>query len=106
MADGQEFDSQAEYARYTQLAMLQRAGAISDLVVHPRLVLLDKTATERATVYVGDFGYVERGRQVVEDVKGVQTAVFRLKAALFRRRYPDVELRIVDAHDWRGGPTW
>ena len=98
IADGYGFDSQAEFARYGELVLLQQAGAISDLVVHPRYVLLDKTPTERATVYVGDFAYTEGGqKQVVEDVKGVETTVFRLKAAMFRRRYPGVELRIVRA---------
>lgn len=97
VVDGYTFDSQAERARYGELVLLERAGAISDLVVHPRHVLLDRTPTERATVYVGDFAYLERGKQVIEDVKGVETAVWRLKATMFRRRYPNVELRVVKA---------
>jgi len=34
---------------------------------------------------------------VVEDVKGVQTAVFRIKEKLFRHRNPDICFRIVEA---------
>lgn len=94
-ADGYTFDSQAERARYGELLLLQRAGAISELVVHPRYVLLDKTTTERVTVYVADFEYLDGTKQIVEDVKGVETALWRLKMAMFRRRYPRVELRIV-----------
>ena len=44
---------------------------------------------------------VATGRQTVDDVKGVLTPDFRLKYKLFRHRYPEIELRIVDANDYR-----
>jgi hypothetical protein len=47
--------------------------------------------------YVCDFRYIEDGREIVEDVKGVSTALFRVKEKLFRYRYPQIELRIVKA---------
>jgi hypothetical protein len=43
---------------------------------------------------VADFRYHENGRLVVEDTKGMETAVFKIKAKLFRYRYPTIELRI------------
>ena len=54
---------------------------------------------ERALYYEGDFAYTERGRWVVEDVKGVVTDVFRLKRRLFIERYPAIELRVIPAKE-------
>ena len=31
----------------------------------------------------------------IEDVKGLQTDVFKLKHKLFEKKYPDLELRII-----------
>lgn len=95
--DGIRFDSLAESRRYCELRLLEQAGEITDLRVHPRYELLPKTASERAVHYEGDFEYREGGLTVVEDVKGVATPVFRLKATMFRRRYPGIELRIINA---------
>lgn len=95
--DGIAFDSVAESRRYVELRLMERAGAIESLRVHPRYELLPKENGQRAVRYEGDFEYREGGRVVCEDLKGVQTPVFRLKANLFRRRYPEIELRIVDA---------
>lgn len=98
--DGYTFDSKAEARRYGELKLLAEAGAIHDLRVHPRYTLLDRTPDLRAVVYEADFDYLEDGRRVAEDVKGgtaTQTPVFRLKVQLFKRRYTDVELRIVEA---------
>jgi hypothetical protein len=94
---GIRFDSQAEHRRWCELRLLEQAGAITDLRVHPRYELLPKTASERAVHYEGDFEYREGGLTVVEDVKGVATPTFRLKASMFRRRYPGIELRIINA---------
>lgn len=102
-AHGIRFDSKAEARRYEQLRLLEQAGAITDLTVHPRYELLPARTVDgkrkRARRYEGDFGYVEDGRQVVEDVKGAVTQVFSLKADLFRYRYPDIELRVIPARE-------
>lgn len=99
--DGLRFDSAAEGRRYQQLRMLERAGEIQDLRVHPRYVIIDAlrvgSRREKAIVYEADFAYTEGGLPVVEDVKGVETAVFRLKRRLFLQRYPDVVFRVLDA---------
>ena len=101
--DGLRFDSAAEGRRYEQLRMLERAGEIQDLRVHPRYVIIDAlrvgSRREKAIVYEADFAYTEMGRQIVEDVKGVETAVFRLKRRLFLQRYPELEFRVLDARE-------
>lgn len=109
--DGYTFDSKAEAARYRELLLLSAGGAIEDLAVHPTYELQPafrdaRGCRHRAIVYMGDFSYIEVidpqsvfGRSVVEDVKGgkgTQTALFKLKAKLFRFRYPDIDLRILD----------
>jgi len=95
--DGYTFDSKAEAQRYRELRLLEQAGELIYLLVHPRFELLPKVGRERSIVYVADFCYLEGdpNHYIVEDVKGVETAIFRLKANLFRRAYPNHELRIV-----------
>lgn len=95
--DGRRFDSKAEARRYSQLKLLQRAGIIADLECQKRYPL---TAHGQAIcVYVADFAYTDLQRRVAvaEDVKGVETDVFRIKAKMFRAEYPGVELRVVKA---------
>lgn len=99
--DGYTFDSKAEARRYNQLRLLQRAGDIADLELQPSFELqpgfTDASGKrQRAIRYVADFAYtLPDGRRVVEDVKGVETAVFKLKRKLFLFTYPDLELRTV-----------
>jgi hypothetical protein len=99
---GFHFDSQAEANRYGELRLLEQAGEITDLVVHPRYLLQEGfTNAEGRRVYpihyIADFEYIEDGKRIVEDVKGHQTAVFRLKRKLFEYRYQDMEFRVVEA---------
>lgn len=98
--DGRVFDSRAEAERYAELRLLERAGLISGLECQPVYVLQDGPRETRVT-YRADFAYVEDGRRVVEDVKGVETALWRLKAKLFVERFPHLVLRVVRA----GGET-
>jgi hypothetical protein len=100
---GYRFDSQAEAERYAELQLLLRGGEIADLVLQPSYVLQeafrDREGRRVAAIrYVADFAYTELSsdRQVVEDVKGVQTPVFKLKAKLFRFRYPQFDYRVLD----------
>jgi hypothetical protein len=97
--DGVTFDSKAEAARYMELRLMERAGEIAALRVHPRYEILPREGGERARHYTPDFEYREGGKVVVEDVKGgraTMTDAARLRMSLFRRRYPAIELRIVE----------
>jgi hypothetical protein len=102
--DGITFDSKAEAGRYQELKLLERAGEIEDLEVHPKFRLLDGCDWNgkhyRATNYYGDFSYYEHesGKIVIEDVKGVQTAVFRLKLKMLVSQLDEdvYEFRIVE----------
>lgn len=79
---GYTFDSQAEMRRYQELCLLRAAGNITDLAVHPAYPLVVNGVV--VANYVADFSYIETatGREVVEDVKGVRTNVYRIKRKL------------------------
>lgn len=82
-SDGYAFDSKAEYRRYEELVLLERAGEITQLGVHPRYAL--EVLGEKICVYEADFSYQDRvGALHVEDVKGVRTREFILKKNLMR----------------------
>lgn len=68
----QVFASGAEAARYRQLLLLERAGAISGLVLQPSWVF--EVNGVRIGRYTADFMYREHGAGiVVEDVKSTAT---------------------------------
>ena len=67
--DGIKFDSKKEGARYGELQLLSRAGAIQDLRLQVPFELIPKQAGERAVKYVADFTYTENGKMIVEDTK-------------------------------------
>ena len=94
------FDSIAEGQRYRELALLEKAGKISKLELQPRFLLQESFKkngkTYRKIEYVADFKYIENSKTIVEDVKGIQTDVFKLKHKLFEKKYPDLELRIIN----------
>ena len=66
---GESFDSKGEHARWGTLQLLQRAGEISELTLHPKVVLLQKTATLPEIAWRVDYSYREKGRTVWEDWK-------------------------------------
>ena len=85
--DGETFDSVKEYRRFCELRLLERAGAVTDLRRQVKFELIpaqriDGKVVERACGYVADFVYMENGRQVVEDTKGMRTQEYRLKRKL------------------------
>ena len=93
--DGERFDSVAEGAYYQRLVLLKAAGEVEDF---HRQVRLDLGA---GIAYVADFlvwlkGAVACGWFAV-DVKGVLTKEFRLKARLFKDKFPSNQLIIAKA---------
>ena len=80
--DGQKFDSVKEYHRWGCLRLLERAGAISNLKRQVKYELIPKQIGERSCNYVADFTYMENGKLVVEDVKGVKTDAYKIKKKL------------------------
>jgi hypothetical protein len=93
--DGITFASKREAARYGELKLLERAGEISRLSLQPEFVITINGV--KICKYIADFRYVDpsrigprgqKGMIVVEDVKGVKTAVYRLKKKMTEAFYP------------------
>lgn len=82
---GRTFDSKHEAGRYAELKLLERAGKISDLKTQVAYLLIPAQydekhrCIERKASYIADFVYVQDGKIVVEDAKGVKTDVYKLK---------------------------
>ena len=92
------FDSAKEWRRNQELEALQRVGEISELnrqvpfVLMPSYTIADKTTrqgyrTVREIRYIADFTYrLKDGTRIIEDVKGMQTDVFKIKRKLLERK--------------------
>jgi hypothetical protein len=99
--DGMTFDSKAEARRYTILRLLERQGLIKDLETQPKFLLLEgfkkSGKTFRGINYKADFRYWDCTNEcvVIEDVKGMETDVFKIKRKLFEYKYPELTLMIV-----------
>lgn len=89
--DGITFDSKREADRYLVLKSMEEDGAIENLRRQVRYELIPAFDVDgrhyRPVFYVADFVYVEDGNEVVEDVKGMKTDVYRLKSKLVAYRY-------------------
>lgn len=107
--DGYIFASKREANRYSELKLLEMAGEISNLELQPEfpVVINDKNIC----TYIADFKYTTKVKKVViapdpnqwnrdmeigsyiadmeivEDVKGVKTPVYRLKKKLVQALY-------------------
>ena len=96
------FDSKKEAERYDALMLLQKAGEIRGLKLQVRYCLQEAYTTfegerVKSIDYIADFVYERRtapdnyGQRywlpVVEDVKGMRTRDYAMKAKLFRNRY-------------------
>lgn len=77
------FASKKEANRAEELALAQKLGGISALEFQNRFILSDKP---RVTITI-DFYYVQDGKQIYEDTKGVLTRDFRTKLAWLKKLY-------------------
>jgi len=109
--DGVRFASTREARRYGELRLLERAGQIWDLVLQPSFELhaprlppptggpLPWTFSSAAEafvvvgVYRADFVYATKAGTIVEDAKGVRTALYQWK-----KKHVEIEygVRIVE----------
>ena len=98
--NGIKFDSKAEARRYKELKLLERAGEITNLELQPKFNLQGSFKkngkTYRAINYIADFKYLDKkGKEVVEDVKGIETKEFKIKKKMFEFKYKELELKII-----------
>ena len=108
---GHIHDSKKEAYRCCELHLLQRAGIIKNLQIQVRVEIIPgiykteptgeyyvrgpksgepKTKTiceEKPCYYVADFVYIENGKTVIEDCKGMRTKEYIIKRKLMRQMY-------------------
>jgi hypothetical protein len=80
--EGMKFDSRKEAKRYTDLRLMEKAGDIANLkrqVPYELVVAFTLIAT-----YKADFVYLKDGKEVVEDVKGYKTEIYKIKKKLMK----------------------
>jgi hypothetical protein len=79
--DGIRFDSTAEAKHYAELKILERAGEITELTVHPRYpIIINK---RQVCIVELDFSYRDKeGHTHFIDCKGMDTAISKLKRKL------------------------
>jgi hypothetical protein len=95
---GHTHDSKREAIRCNELHLLQDAGEITDLTIHPQYWFVIngrqlKHPNGRRVGYKSDFEYIENGMLVTEDVKGVIVRDWPLRRAVFVALFPNHLLR-------------
>ena len=101
IVDGIPFHSIKEANRYKELKLLERAGKIKDLELQPKYELIPTTKTNSGTIrkvsYYADFRYIDTqtGKEVVEDVKGYKTEVYKLKRKMLLYKYRGINFKVV-----------
>lgn len=106
--DGIVFDSKKEARRYVELKLLQEAGKITDLQRQVKYVLIPAQRAhsnevyksgprkgcfkpgellERECAYIADFQYIEDGKLIVEDTKGMRTKEYIIKRKMMLHEY-------------------
>jgi Protein of unknown function (DUF1064) len=78
------YHSKRESKRASDLKLLEKIGAISDLREQVRFEVIPKQDGERAAHYICDFVYLENGSLVAEDSKGFKTPDYILKRKLMK----------------------
>ena len=115
--DGVTFDSKKEAKRYTELKLLEKAGHITHLELQPEYQITINGA--KICKYKADFRYFtvrqenneqyynskgewqtptmtgDKEGQIVEDVKGFKTPIYRLKKKLVEACYPGTQIKEV-----------
>ena len=76
------FASKAEASRGEELRLLEMAGEITDLRYQVKFIL---SQSQKVSITV-DFTYLEKGKRIFEDTKGILTRDFRTKMAWLKQQ--------------------
>ena len=89
VVDGIRFASKAEAKHYGVLKIRERAGEITDLELQPEYPIIVNGV--RVAIYRADFRFMGRTKhgyiQMIVDVKGMRTPVYKLKKKLVEALY-------------------
>lgn len=98
--DGIAFDSKAEGEYYLHLKQAQEDGLVESFELQPKFILQEGFKKDGKSylpiTYKADFDvwYADGYRDVI-DVKGFETADFKIKRKLFEHKYPYVTLKLM-----------
>lgn len=98
IVDGHRFPSGREARRYRELKLMEAGGAIREIELQPKFKLgtddapiLIRSAgypNGRRATYFADFRYRDQaGKIIIEDVKGIDTPLSKLKRAIVEAQY-------------------
>ncbi|PTL00219.1 hypothetical protein BUZ31_05115 [Staphylococcus haemolyticus] len=101
------FDSTVECEFYKFLEKQINVGKFDHIEIQPRYELIPKLDKQRKTEYIADFALFKDDVLVeVIDVKGMPTEVAKLKAKMFRHKYPKVKLTWICKAPKYTGQEW
>lgn len=104
---GHAFDSAVECEYYQYLENKINGATYNRIELQPRYELIPKTKKQRKTEYIADFAlYLDDELIEVVDVKGMATEAAKLKAKIFRYKYPDVTLTWICKAPKYTGQEW
>jgi len=88
-------DSKGEAGYCNDLALRVIAGDLAEYVIQKRFELHGKNSKKVCNHYV-DFLLTDfDGKQEVHEYKGVKTALWKLKKALFEHEYPNIPYIVI-----------
>jgi len=82
---GVTYDSKSEATRAQELDIWLASGEITDLERQTKFPIIINGV--KVFTYIADFTYYFKGLQIVEDVKGMRTAMFNLKKKCVEAQY-------------------
>lgn len=102
------FDSKIEGEYYQHLKKLKEKGEIKDFEIKPKFVLQEKFQKQNKTIrkieYIADYlVFKNDGSKQVIDIKGFETADFKIKKKMFDYKFRDIELLLLTYVKKRGG---
>lgn len=108
--DGVQFDSKIEGQYYLHLKEQQKKGNIAAFNLQPRFLLQEGFRKNgkwyRPIEYVADFEIVHNDGSIeIVDVKGFETADFKIKRKLFEKKYPYTLNLVKYVKKWGGWIT-
>lgn len=100
--DCHTFHSMKEGKRYNELMLMVKSGDITELILQPKFVLLEKFTDgmgnkHREIAYFADFKYkTKEGVEIIEDVKpskSFTSDVYKLKKKLLLNKYREIKFK-------------
>ena len=94
VVDNISFASKLEAKRYKELKLSQQMCYIGNLECHPVYRYESERTGKVLFRYAADFRYTNGEFTVVEDCKGVETQIFKLKKKLIEDRF-GIEIKLI-----------